>query len=325
MPLHTTARFVLVLLTCAFLSLQHAHAISAGSNLYIDYNEQVEVPYSGFAGQYFLDAPLIHSPWYGPFFKNFQSPITDTLDPILLDAEQPNPQRVTESYYLPPILAPILTLPVAGWREEIFTDGWEWVLPGDQRFPWLFPEDQSLITRDGKPHPWTPASVLTVYEPEKLAVNFPPIHEGETLGIHKALLWVGTPGNRVWGDNKTDDGNYLNEAAIRVYEYPVPEPAGKIPGDLDGDGFVGHNDLNLILSNWNQPIPPANPIADAAGSSGQTPDGYVGIADLNTVLGNWNAGTPPSVGLSVPEPATITSILLLPIALHDRRLRLSAP
>lgn len=33
-------------------------------------------------------------------------------------------------------------------------------------------------------------------------------------------------------------------------------------------------------------------------------DGYVGIDDLNAVLGNWNAGTPPTAN-ATPEPASL--------------------
>ncbi len=68
-------------------------------------------------------------------------------------------------------------------------------------------------------------------------------------------------------------------------------------GDLDGDGFVGIDDLNIVLSNWNQNVPPGDPAADPSG------DGFVGIDDLNTVLGNWNAGTPPPPA-AVPEPVS---------------------
>jgi sialidase-1 len=71
-----------------------------------------------------------------------------------------------------------------------------------------------------------------------------------------------------------------------------------LDGDLDGDGFVGITDLNLVLSNWNQNVPPANPAADPSG------DNFIGIEDLNIVLGNWNAGTPPTAG-AVPEPASL--------------------
>ena len=70
-----------------------------------------------------------------------------------------------------------------------------------------------------------------------------------------------------------------------------------LEGDLDGDGFVGITDLNLVLSNWNLNVPPADAAADPTG------DDYIGIEDLNVVLGNWNAGTPP--GAAVPEPASL--------------------
>jgi probable HAF family extracellular repeat protein len=71
-----------------------------------------------------------------------------------------------------------------------------------------------------------------------------------------------------------------------------------LAGDLDGDGFVGIADLNLVLGNWNQSVPPGDPLADPSG------DGFVGIEDLNAVLGKWNTGTPPPAQApgTVPEP-----------------------
>jgi endonuclease I len=90
------------------------------------------------------------------------------------------------------------------------------------------------------------------------------------------------------------------------------EVAGTLTGDLDGDGFVGINDLNLVLGNWNQNVPPADPSADPSG------DGFIGIEDLNTVLGNWNAGTPPG-SAAVPEPATLALFGLGTIAVLRRR------
>ena len=86
-----------------------------------------------------------------------------------------------------------------------------------------------------------------------------------------------------------------------------------LPGDLDGDGFVGINDLNIVLANWNQNVPPANPLADPSG------DGFVGIDDLNAVLGNWNAGTPPNSN-AVPEPASI-ALLTMGVFVFTRRTR----
>ncbi len=82
--------------------------------------------------------------------------------------------------------------------------------------------------------------------------------------------------------------------------------AAMIEGDLDGDGFVGIEDLNFVLGNWNQTVPPSNPLADPSG------DGFVGIEDLNLVLGNWNAGTPPPPEASgtVPEPGTVLMLVV---------------
>jgi len=81
---------------------------------------------------------------------------------------------------------------------------------------------------------------------------------------------------------------------------------GVLAGDLDLDGFVGIEDLNIVLGNWNNSVTPGNPlVGDTTG------DGFVGIDDLNTVLGNWNAGTPPPPGLVIPEPASL--VLMAPL------------
>ncbi len=70
--------------------------------------------------------------------------------------------------------------------------------------------------------------------------------------------------------------------------------------DLNGDGFVGIADLNIVLGAWNQTVTPGNTNGDPSG------DGYVGIADLTTVLGNWNTGTPPGGnGAEIPEPGAL--------------------
>jgi PEP-CTERM motif-containing protein len=100
---------------------------------------------------------------------------------------------------------------------------------------------------------------------------------------------------------------------ITLWAY-VPEiVADTIPGDLDADGFVGITDLNIVLGNWNQTVPPGDPLA-----GDPTGDGFVGIEDLNTVLGNWNAGTPPTSN-NIPEPATLAMFSLGLVLTHRRR------
>jgi PEP-CTERM motif len=88
-----------------------------------------------------------------------------------------------------------------------------------------------------------------------------------------------------------------------------------LAGDLDGDGFVGIVDLNIVLSNWNKTIPPGDPSADVDG------DGFVGINDLNVVLSNWNAGAPlpPGSSAAVPEPTTVLFLGIGGAALLGRR------
>jgi len=58
-------------------------------------------------------------------------------------------------------------------------------------------------------------------------------------------------------------------------------------GDLNGDGFVGQADLNIVLAAWGETVPPGNPKADLTG------DGFVGQADLNVVLACWGNSSNP--------------------------------
>ena len=89
-----------------------------------------------------------------------------------------------------------------------------------------------------------------------------------------------------------------------------------LTGDINGDGFVGIDDLNTILSSWNQAVPVGSiPHGDVAGIG----DGYVGIDDLNVVLAHWNTGAPPAVSATVPEPASLIGLAALGIGLVARR------
>jgi hypothetical protein len=87
-----------------------------------------------------------------------------------------------------------------------------------------------------------------------------------------------------------------------------------LQGDLDGDGFVGITDLNIVLSAWNTNVNPGVwALGDPSG------DGFVGIEDLNAVLGNWNAGAPPATRASIPEPASAALLGLGAAAMFRRQ------
>lgn len=87
-----------------------------------------------------------------------------------------------------------------------------------------------------------------------------------------------------------------------------------LDGDLDGDGFVGITDLNIVLGVWNTNVTAGELLAgDPSG------DGFVGIEDLNVVLANWNAGTPPAGGAAIPEPGTGLALMTLSMVMARRR------
>ncbi len=105
-------------------------------------------------------------------------------------------------------------------------------------------------------------------------------------------------------DRFTDSSAFSNSDLAFGLTYPsggdsVVAIVGLI-GDLNDDGFVGIEDLNIVLGNWNN-----NVTAGVWALGDPTGDGFIGIEDLNMVLGNWNAGTPPTASIVVPEPAGI--------------------
>ena len=85
-------------------------------------------------------------------------------------------------------------------------------------------------------------------------------------------------------------------------------------GDLNGDGFVGVDDLNIVLTHWNQNVTPGDFL-----QGDPTGEGFVGVDDLNIILTNWNNGTPPDASALIPEPSTLVCLLGGIGLLHRRR------
>lgn len=74
-----------------------------------------------------------------------------------------------------------------------------------------------------------------------------------------------------------------------------------LDGDLNGDGFVGLDDLHLVLVSWQDTVQAGDwSQGDISG------DGHVGLDDLNRVLANWNASAADTQAIeaSIPESAT---------------------
>jgi len=77
-----------------------------------------------------------------------------------------------------------------------------------------------------------------------------------------------------------------------------------LDGDLNSDGFVGGDDLDIVRSFWGQNVPAGDLLqGDPSG------DGFVGGDDLDIVRANWGQGTPPAPS-AVPEPASWILLLV---------------
>lgn len=86
-------------------------------------------------------------------------------------------------------------------------------------------------------------------------------------------------------------------------------PNALIDGDLNKDGYVGLDDLQIILDRWNQHVAPGNFFAgDPSG------DGYVGLDDLQLILDNWNAGTLPAADAAVAQTQPAQQVQQVQIA-----------
>lgn len=81
-----------------------------------------------------------------------------------------------------------------------------------------------------------------------------------------------------------------------------------LAGDLDCDGFVGGEDLNIVLGAWGDSVTAGDWLAgDPSG------DGFVGGEDLNTVLTNWGDGVVPGAPSGADEATQTAGQVIIPV------------
>jgi hypothetical protein len=92
---------------------------------------------------------------------------------------------------------------------------------------------------------------------------------------------------------------YLENASIYSYQFHADFEWDVLPGDLNGDGVVKSDDLDVVRAFWGQSVPAGDLTrGDATG------DGAVNSADLDVVRMNWGTRR----GSAVPEPGLLTLV-----------------
>ena len=95
------------------------------------------------------------------------------------------------------------------------------------------------------------------------------------------------------------DGNELS--TVRIY-----------PGDANRDGRIDGSDVTILAGNWQHGVGAANP--DATWEMGDfNGDGKVDGSDVTILAGWWQIGV-TSAATAVPEPATLSMLMLLILA-----------
>ncbi|MEM9414860.1 MAG: zinc-dependent metalloprotease family protein [Planctomycetota bacterium] len=110
-----------------------------------------------------------------------------------------------------------------------------------------------------------------------------------------------------------DDGERLTQEQINIaLSSPLLVEVSTQMPDLNGDGFVGAADLDILLANWGSTTGTAA-TGDANG------DGVTNQLDLDIVDAAWGTGTPSGGG--VPEPGSLALLSLGGLVLLRRRQR----
>ena len=131
---------------------------------------------------------------------------------------------------------------------------------------------------------------------------------GETALLDGTLAFAET----VDTDLSDGTGWSMNFDTVEMMLSVTYADGGGIEGDLDGDGFVGSSDLDIVRGNWGSSVTAGDLLSgDPSG------DGMVGSADLDIIRGNWGATS----SAAVPEPGLIALLLLGLATLSMRRVR----
>ena len=103
----------------------------------------------------------------------------------------------------------------------------------------------------------------------------------------------------------------VDQATFQAHLDALYEPGDStLEGDLDGDGFVGSSDLDIVRGAWGESVTGA-----AAGDP--SGDGIVGSADLDIIRANWGR---TGSATAIPEPGVaILSLCLAVLAFGLRR------
>jgi len=129
----------------------------------------------------------------------------------------------------------------------------------------------ALPTEEGVDLVWTDASVIVL-----------DIHPDIKGIVGSDLLtsgWI----NAFYGGS---DG-YIDKVQLdfRALDLLGNDPNTDLEGDLNGDGFVGGDDLDLIRAHWGDTVTPGDLLSgDPSG------DGFVGGDDLDLVRNHWGEG-----------------------------------
>lgn len=123
------------------------------------------------------------------------------------------------------------------------------------------------------------------------------LYSMSNLQLTEILNRPGSPRESIGGTDEmaevTGTGEITQRDASLHLGFPVPmsqavtSASSQSPADFNRDGFVGADDLTLLIEQWNT-SPSSGNIADANG------DGFVGADDLSALIENWNSNTPLS-------------------------------